>query len=100
MLEIFAARYNKSGRIFTAPHRLFGRERPPSGNARQGFADKSLPRGSTFLQRFAIEMLHISIVNRSTSATEPFYASARAAALFLRIISHCWKMERMLLTSQ
>ena len=57
-------------------------------------------RGSTFLQRFSIEILHSSIVNRSTSTPEPFYASARAAALFLRIISHCWKMDRMLLTSQ
>ena len=69
--------------------------------SRIAFSDgKSRPRGSTFLQRFSIEILHSSIVNRSTSTPEPFYASARAAALFLRIISHCWKMDRMLLTSQ
>ena len=71
-----------------------------SDTIKAGASLKPRPRGSTFLQRFSIEILHSSIVNRSTSTPEPFYASARAAALFLRIISHCWKMDRMLLTSQ
>lgn len=56
------------------------------------------PRDSTLLRQCRFEICNIS--NLNCPAPEPFYASARAAALFLRIISHCWKMDRMLLTSQ